>query len=126
MLSGKALTRVVTTDFTEQQKIADCLASLDELITAENKKLEVLKMYEKGITQKLFPQDGSGREGINFKKIAGISFAFPSEAEQVAIANFFRNVDKLIAMQAEKIEILKLHKKGLVQGLFSSVQEVIE
>lgn len=42
----------------EQQKIADCLASLDELITAHNNKLEALKKHKKGLLQNLFPQEG--------------------------------------------------------------------
>ena len=43
---------------TEQQKIADCLSSLDDLITAEEKKLEALKSHKKGLMQKLFPAEG--------------------------------------------------------------------
>ena len=41
--------------FDEQQKIADCLASLDELITAQSKKLAALKTHKKGLMQQLFP-----------------------------------------------------------------------
>lgn len=40
----------------EQQKIASCLSSLDELITAERQKLDVLKEHKKGLLQNLFPQ----------------------------------------------------------------------
>ncbi len=39
----------------EQQKIADCLSSLDDLITAEARKLEALKEHKKGLLQQLFP-----------------------------------------------------------------------
>lgn len=42
----------------EQQKIADCLSSLDELIEAENRKLETLQKHKKGLMQKLFPSEG--------------------------------------------------------------------
>lgn len=42
----------------EQQKIADCLSSLDELITAHQDKLEGLKNHKKGLLQNLFPQEG--------------------------------------------------------------------
>ena len=42
----------------EQQKIASCLSSLDELIAAHNEKLEALKIHKKGLLQKLFPQKG--------------------------------------------------------------------
>jgi type I restriction enzyme S subunit len=39
----------------EQQKIADCLASLDDLITAQTQKLAALKTHKKGLMQQLFP-----------------------------------------------------------------------
>jgi len=40
----------------EQQKIADCLSSLDELIKAQRQKLELLKTHKKALMQQLFPQ----------------------------------------------------------------------
>lgn len=43
----------------EQQKIADCLSSLDELITLEEEKLITLTKYKKGLMQKIFPQGES-------------------------------------------------------------------
>jgi type I restriction enzyme S subunit len=42
----------------EQQKIASCLSSLDEVITAHNQKLSTLKDHKKGLMQNLFPQEG--------------------------------------------------------------------
>jgi len=42
----------------EQQKIASCLSSLDELIAAHNDKLQALKDHKKGLMQNLFPQEG--------------------------------------------------------------------
>ena len=44
--------------FKEQQKVADCLSSIDELIDAEGRKLKTLKKYKKGLMQKLFPTEG--------------------------------------------------------------------
>lgn len=44
----------------EQQRIADCLTSLDDLIAAEAQKLETLKTHKKGLMQQLFPQFGDG------------------------------------------------------------------
>ena len=40
----------------EQQKIADCLSSLDELIEATSQKVEILKEHKKGLMQQLFPK----------------------------------------------------------------------
>lgn len=48
----------ITPNFFEQQKIASCLSSLDELITAQKEKLELLKNHKKGLMQNLFPQEG--------------------------------------------------------------------
>jgi len=42
----------------EQQKIASCLASLDDLIESHSQKLELLKDHKKGLMQNLFPQKG--------------------------------------------------------------------
>jgi len=248
-------------DINEQQKIADCLSSLDDLITAENKKLEALKAHKKGLLQKLFPAEGetvpewrfsefnntyswklntirnscetfsggtpdtskgeyyngnipfirSGEidntktelfisiEGLNnssakmvksgdvlvamygansgdvaISKINGainqailclrhetnnlfiyqylnhkknwiitsflqggqgnlsgeiiksIKLFFPSSKEQQLIANFFSSLDEVISLQIMKIKSLKTHKKGLMQGLFPSINEVYE
>ena len=42
-------------DAAEQQRIASCLSSLDELITAETQRLEALKTHKRGLMQQLFP-----------------------------------------------------------------------
>ncbi|MGN2410356.1 restriction endonuclease subunit S [Pseudomonas syringae] len=42
----------------EQQKIADCLCSLDELISAQGRKVDALKTHKKGLMQRLFPRAG--------------------------------------------------------------------
>ena len=41
----------------EQQKIADFLSSLDDLITEQAKKINDLKDYKKGLMQQLFPSE---------------------------------------------------------------------
>lgn len=51
---------------TEQQKIADCLSSLDDLITAQNQKVEALKQHKKGLMQQLFPADGETVPKLRF------------------------------------------------------------
>lgn len=39
----------------EQKRISDCLSSLDELITAQAQKIELLTSHKKGLMQQLFP-----------------------------------------------------------------------
>lgn len=50
----------------EQQKIADCLSSLDDLIEATNRKIEVLKEHKKGLMQRLFPKEGENVPELRF------------------------------------------------------------
>lgn len=42
----------------EQQKIADCLSSLDAVITAQRAKLDALTSHKQGLMQQLFPAEG--------------------------------------------------------------------
>lgn len=42
----------------EQQKIAECLSSIDSYISSINEKVEQLKAHKKSLMQKLFPQRG--------------------------------------------------------------------
>ena len=83
----------------EQQKIAFCLSSLDELITAHNDKLVTLKDYKKGLMQKLFPQEGETVPKIRFSE-------FEKDGEWVEIAL------KQVVPQDEKY--------GIVDGPFGS------
>ena len=50
----------------EQQKIADCLGSLDDLIAAEGRKLEALRQHKQGLMQQLFPQPGETVPRLRF------------------------------------------------------------
>lgn len=50
----------------EQQKIVNCLSSLDTLITAETAKLENLKDHKKGLLQQLFPANGETKPQFRF------------------------------------------------------------
>lgn len=55
----------------EQQKIADCLSSIDELIDAENRKLKALEKHKKGLMQKLFPAEGKALPEWRFPEFRG-------------------------------------------------------
>ncbi len=55
----------------EQQKIADCLSSLDELIEATAQKVETLKDHKKGLMQRLFPAEGKNVPDLRFPEFQG-------------------------------------------------------
>lgn len=226
----------------EQQKIADCLSSIDELVTAQTQKLDSFKAHKKGLMQQLFPAEGEtvpklrfsefrdaeeweikpldslltigngkdykhlskgdvpvygsggymlsvdehlydgesvciGRKGtinnpmflsgkfwtvdtlfythsfkdclpkfgylifqninwLNHNEAGGvpslsktnvgkIEVAVPTLIEQEKIANSIFSIDELITAQTQKLDTLKTHKKGLMQQLFPSANEVI-
>jgi type I restriction enzyme S subunit len=231
---------VYSPESSEQQKIADCLSSLDDRITLETQKLDTLKAHKKGLMQQLFPAEGetlpklrfpefsekwreislggisdsisSGKDkndsdgkydlygstgiigktlsdtykgkfllvarvGANagfltmtngtfgvtdntlvvcLKKIVNLDFIYyyleslslnklvfgsgqplitggqlkalhlflPDYPEQQKIAGCLTSIDEAIAAQSQAIDLLKLHKKGLMQQLFPSVEEV--
>lgn len=50
----------------EQQKIADCLSSLDELIAAQGLKVNALKAKKKSLMQQLFPGKGETQPRLRF------------------------------------------------------------
>lgn len=52
----------------EQQKISSCLSSLDEVITAESQKVQVLKDHKRGLLQNLLPQEGEAVPKFRFKE----------------------------------------------------------
>lgn len=57
--------------FDEQQKIADCLSSIDELITAQSQKLDTLIAHKKGLMQQLFPAEGETVPKLRFVEFKG-------------------------------------------------------
>ncbi len=60
----------------------------------------------------------SGQPGVNSNEYSTFPLTLPSLPEQKKIADFLSSLDAMIAAQTEKIESLKLHKKGLMQQLF--------
>jgi type I restriction enzyme S subunit len=55
----------------EQQKIAECLTSVDELIAAQARKLDALKTHKKGLMQQLFPREGETLPRLRFPEFRG-------------------------------------------------------
>lgn len=53
-------------DKAEQQKIAECLSSADELMAAQARKVDALKTHKKGLMQQLFPREGETQPRLRF------------------------------------------------------------
>lgn len=50
----------------EQQKIAECLSSVDEVIAAQARKVDALQTHKKGLMQQLFPRAGETQPRLRF------------------------------------------------------------
>jgi len=61
---------------------------------------------------------------IGQKDVSSIKLSIPNLDEQQKIADSPSSIDELIAAQSQKIDVLKTHKKGLMQQLFPAVAEV--
>lgn len=62
---------LVPPTLSEQQKIASCLSELDDLISAQDQKVEALKEKKKGLVQQLFPQPGETVPKLRFHRFTG-------------------------------------------------------
>jgi len=53
-------------------------------------------------------------KSISFKDFSSLKFMFPTPEEQIAIANFFSNLDTLISSYQDKISQLETLKKFII------------
>lgn len=67
---------------------------------------------------------GATINSINGSQLLKYKFVVPKPAEQRRIGLFLSNFDNLITAETQKLEALKTHKKGLMQQLFPSPEEV--
>jgi type I restriction enzyme, S subunit len=67
---------------------------------------------------------GNSQKFIALGKIRGLLVPVPDLAEQRRIANCLSSLDDLINFQTQKLDTLKTHKKGLMQQLFPSPEEL--
>ena len=77
-------------------------------------------------TKKMKTESANGLGIMHITKgtIEGWETAFPTMPEQQRIADCLTTLDDLIAGQAQKLDALKTHKKGLMQQLFPSPEAV--
>ncbi len=79
---------------TEQQKIADCLSSLDELIGAQARKVDALKTHKKGLMQQLFPREGETQPRLRFPEFQNSSAWGEVALREIAEIKLGKMLDK--------------------------------
>ncbi|MFM0233274.1 restriction endonuclease subunit S [Paraburkholderia sediminicola] len=111
------LTRFVPTT-AEQQKIAECLTSLDEVIAAQGQKMEALKAHKRGLTQQLFPREGETVPRLRFPE-----FRDAPEWKTHAFSKFVTALDAGVSVNsgdrpASNIEVGILKTSCVTGGVF--------
>jgi type I restriction enzyme S subunit len=79
----------------EQQKIADCLGLLDDLIAAEDRKFEALQQHKEGLMQQLFPQPGETAPRLRFPEFVNAAW------ESKTLGTLVSNTERPIVMEDE-------------------------
>ena len=102
----------------EQQRIADCLSSLDERITAETSMLDRLKEHKKGLLKLLFPAEGETLPALRFPE-----FRDAGEWKKVPLSKLVSSLDAGVSVNAgdrpatsEEVGILKT--SAVTNGVF--------
>lgn len=62
---------ILLPSISEQRRIAECLDTVDQIISAQQKKVEALKAYKKGLMQQLFPQSSEATPRLRFPGFTG-------------------------------------------------------
>jgi type I restriction enzyme S subunit len=75
---------IIVPEFPEQQKIADSLSSLDDLIAAQGHKLGALKSHKKGLMQGLFPAAGESLPKLRFPEFQDVGEWINSSLGKIA------------------------------------------
>ena len=80
----------------EQQKIAECLSSVDELMAAQARKVAALKTHKKGLMQQLFPREGETQPRLRFPEFQNAGewkVGLIGDLATTVMGNAFRSTD---------------------------------
>ena len=112
--------------FAEQQKIAECLSSVDELIAAQARKLDALKTHKKGLMQQLFPREGETQPRLRFPE-----FQNAGEWEQSPLSKFILLLDAGVSVNsgdsrpANMTEFGVLKTSAITKGRFDAEENKV-
>lgn len=109
----KNIDLIIPESINEQQKIADCLSSLDDTITSHNDKLQALKNHKKGLLQNLFPQEGETVPKFRFPE-----FVNDGDWKLITLGKLAENLDSkripITSNQREKGSIPYYGASGII------------
>ena len=117
---------IPTPMYAEQQKIADCLSSLDELISAQARKVETLKTHKKGLTERLFPCEGETQPSLRF-----CEFKNAEEWRESPLSNFVLSLDSGVSVNsgdsrpANKTEFGVLKTSAVTKAKFEPAENKV-
>lgn len=116
------------------KRVPICVAGVDVAFNQDVKALDVdasvdttFLLYQLSAFQARFPinETGIGAGKIELDHLKGFELFIPdTTAEQQCIADCLSSLDALITAETQKLEALQLHKRGLMQQLFPSLEEV--
>lgn len=93
-------------DPAEQEKIATFLSEIDALISAQDQKVERLKVHKKGLMQQLFPQPGETKPRLRFPEFTG-------EWEEKTLGSIAKKVN----LRNSKMEITRVLTNSANSGI---------
>jgi type I restriction enzyme S subunit len=101
----------------DQQKIADCLTSLDEVIAAQGRKVEALKAHKRGLMQQLFPHEGETVPRLRFPEFRNKAVWRAKRLEDVAAQDFTNGIFNDTKMDASPYRLINVSEMYLPNPL---------
>ena len=94
----------------EQLKIAECLSSLDEAITAQARKVDALTKHKKGLMQQLFPREGETQPRLRFPEFREAGEWSHEKLDNLVLFQdgfAFKSTD-FVKLQKEVIQVIRI------------------
>ncbi|MBB5177453.1 type I restriction enzyme S subunit [Melissococcus plutonius] len=114
-VSGKQISHmsIIIPEIEEQQKIGNFLKQLDDIITLQQHKLELLKQMKQGYLQKMFPKNEEDKPEIRFAGYTGAweQRKFGDMVERVKSYSLSRDVETLEDTDIKYVHYGDIHTK---------------
>ena len=119
--------RLLFPHINEQQKIADCLSSIDDRITAETQKLDTLKAHKKGLMQQLFPAEGETLPKLRFPEFQNVEKLKPLSLGEVSefIDSLHETPKQYVEIGYPMVRVVDVRDSGLDLDICLKVTEDI-